>query len=73
MGISLEEECTILSIRENSETSENNFRCTNCSRLGHTDSKCMFKGRLCLASAQEVMSFISGLKCGQAGHLVRDC
>jgi len=62
--IALEEDGTILSIREKSGASGNNIRCTNCIRLGHTASKCVSKGRLCPANVLAVMSLIDCLKCG---------
>ena len=71
--ISLKEEDAILSIREKSRAGGNTARCKICNRLGHMDSKRVPKDRFPPANVWPVMSFLSCIKCGRAGHLARDC
>jgi hypothetical protein len=69
--ISLEEESSILSVKEKSPSAANGppLRCNKCNKLGHTANRCLSTG----VPTSNVRLVASCFNCGRDGHIARDC
>jgi hypothetical protein len=70
--MSLEEESTILSVKERSPSGASGppLGCVKCNKLGHTASRCSNQDRFPAPNARAVMSCFN---CDCEGHIAKDC